>query len=60
MQPDANKQGGAIRMVYVGVDVGKSKCRAAMMSQEGKITEEFDFKNDSEGDIAFGLDAYGG
>ncbi|MGA2309444.1 MAG: hypothetical protein ABSG57_07850 [Candidatus Bathyarchaeia archaeon] len=47
-------------MVYVGVDVGKSKCRAAMMSQEGKITEEFDFKNDSEGDIAFGLDAYGG
>jgi predicted NBD/HSP70 family sugar kinase len=36
-------------MVYVGVDVGKSKCRAAMMSQEGKITEEFDFKNDSEG-----------
>jgi len=36
-------------MMYVGVDVGKSKCRAAMMSQEGKITEEFDFKNDSEG-----------
>lgn len=36
-------------MMYVGVDVGKSKCRAAMMSQEGKITGEFDFKNDSEG-----------
>ncbi len=36
-------------MMYVGVDVGKSKCRAAMMNQEGKITTEFSFKNDSEG-----------
>lgn len=36
-------------MMYVGVDVGKSKCRAAMVSQEGKITREFDFQNDSEG-----------
>jgi len=36
-------------VMYVGVDVGKSKCRAAMMNQEGKITTEFSFKNDSEG-----------
>ena len=36
-------------MMYVGVDVGKSKCRTAMMNQEGKITTEFSFKNDSEG-----------
>jgi transposase len=36
-------------MMYVGVDVGKSKCRAALMSQEGKITREFDFTNNSEG-----------
>ena len=36
-------------MMYVGVDVGKSKCRAAMMNQEGKITKEFSFSNDSEG-----------
>jgi len=36
-------------MMYVGVDVGKSRCRAAMMNQEGKITKEFSFSNDSEG-----------
>ena len=36
-------------MLYVGVDVGKNKCRTAMMNQEGKITREFDFNNDSEG-----------
>ena len=36
-------------MLYVGVDVGKRKCRTAMMNQEGKITREFDFDNDSEG-----------
>jgi len=36
-------------MLYVGVDVGKRKCRAAMMNQEGEITGEFDFSNDSEG-----------
>ena len=41
--------GGVKRMMYVGVDVGKSKCRTAMMNQEGKITTEFSFKNDSEG-----------
>jgi transposase len=37
------------RMMYVGVDVGKSKCRTAMMNQEGRITAEFSFNNDSEG-----------
>ena len=36
-------------MIHVGVEVGKSKCRAALMSQEGKITWEVDFTNDSEG-----------
>jgi len=36
-------------VMYVGVDVGKSRCRAAMMNQEGKITGEFDFSNDSQG-----------
>jgi transposase len=44
----ANK-GGAKGKMYVGVDVGKSKCRMAMMNQEGEITREFSFKNDSEG-----------
>jgi transposase len=36
-------------MLYVGVDVGKSTCRTAMMNQEGKVTMEFDFSNDSHG-----------
>jgi transposase len=36
-------------MLYAGVDVGKSKCRAAVMNQEGRITTEFSFDNDSEG-----------
>lgn len=36
-------------MMFVGVDVGKSKCRAAMMNPEGRIVREINFKNDSEG-----------
>jgi len=36
-------------MLYVGVDVGKSKCRASMMSPEGKIIKEIDFSNNSTG-----------
>lgn len=35
--------------MYVGVDVGKNKCRTAMMNQEGKITTEFSFSNNQEG-----------
>jgi len=49
MQPEASKQGGVRRVMYVGVDVGKSGCRAAMMNQEGKITKEFDFSNNLQG-----------
>jgi transposase len=36
-------------MMYVGVDVGKSRCRAAMMSREGVIVDEFTFNNDQDG-----------
>ena len=36
-------------MLYVGVDVGKSKCRASMMNAEGKIMKEIDFTNNSQG-----------
>ena len=36
-------------MRYVGIDIGKWKCRAAMMDPEGKIIEEFTFPNDAEG-----------
>jgi transposase len=36
-------------MRYVGVDIGKWKCQAAVMNPEGSIVEEFTFKNDNEG-----------
>ena len=36
-------------MMYVGVDVGKRKCRAAIMNTEGKIIKELDFNNNLQG-----------
>ena len=36
-------------MRYVGIDVGKQKCRAAIMDHEGFIVDEFTFPNDYEG-----------
>ena len=36
-------------MKYVGVDIGKRKCRAAIMNSEGKIEKELDFCNNSDG-----------
>ena len=36
-------------MRYVGIDIGKWKCRAAMMDPEGTIIQEFTFNNDAEG-----------
>jgi transposase len=36
-------------MKYVGVDIGKRKCRAAIMNPEGKIVKELDFSNNSDG-----------
>ena len=37
------------RVRYVGIDIGKWKCRAAVMDPEGSIIEEFTFPNDAEG-----------
>jgi transposase len=34
---------------FVGLDIGKWKCRAAIMNQEGTILQEFTFSNDQEG-----------
>jgi len=34
---------------YVGIDVGKVKCRAAIMDQGGFIVDEFTFANNHEG-----------
>jgi len=36
-------------MRYVGIDVGKQRCRAAIMDQSGFITNEFTFINNHEG-----------
>jgi len=36
-------------MRYVGVDIGKWRCRAAIMDSEGGIVNEFTFPNDAEG-----------
>jgi hypothetical protein len=40
-------------MLYVGVDVGGSKCGALMMSLEGKIVKDFGFCNNSNGISGF-------
>ena len=36
-------------MMYVGIDVGKRRCRVAMMDKEGHVVNEFSFSNDSDG-----------
>jgi len=36
-------------MKYVGVDIGKWKCRAAVMNPEGVLIDEFAFNNDHQG-----------
>jgi len=33
----------------VGIDVGKTKCRVAMMDERGAVADEFGFDNDHEG-----------
>jgi transposase len=34
---------------YVGIDVGKTRCRAALMDPEGHIVDELSFDNDDDG-----------
>ena len=34
---------------YVGVDIGKAKCRAALINQNGDIEKEFFFENNTNG-----------
>jgi len=38
---------------YIGVDIGKKRCRVAVVDEEGSVTDEFNFGNDS-----FGLDRF--
>ena len=36
-------------MRYVGIDVGKNRCRAAVMNEKGTIENEFFFENSNKG-----------
>ncbi len=36
-------------MRYIGVDVGKKRCQACIMDEEGVILDEFPFTNNGEG-----------
>ena len=36
-------------MRYIGVDVGKKRCQACIMDEDGEILEEFPFAYDGEG-----------
>ena len=47
MQPEASRE--AKKMKYVGVDIGKWRCRAAVMDPEGVLIDEFAFNNDHQG-----------
>jgi len=37
------------RVRYVGIDIGKQRCRAAVMDENGFLVEEFSFRNNSGG-----------
>ncbi|MEM3078444.1 MAG: IS110 family transposase, partial [Nitrososphaerales archaeon] len=38
---------------YIGIDISKARCRAAIMDKEGSIMEEFAFENSHEGIESF-------
>jgi transposase len=48
MQPEASWE-VKLKVRFVGLDIGKWKCRAAIMDHEGLILDEFWFTNDHEG-----------
>ena len=51
MQPEAS-QGGEKEVVrFVGLDIGKRKCRAAIMNQEGQILDEFSIRGRGEEEV---------
>jgi transposase len=46
MQPEASYEMEDMR--YVGIDVGKRRCSAAIMDQRGSIINEFKFTNNRQ------------
>jgi activator of 2-hydroxyglutaryl-CoA dehydratase len=51
VQPEAGLGGEREVVRFVGLDIGKRKCRAAIMNQEGTILDEFWFTNNHEGHL---------
>jgi hypothetical protein len=49
LQPEAGREANEVR--YVEVDIGKWKCRAAIMNPDGAVVDEFTFPNDAEGTL---------
>jgi len=43
LHPEAGREENKMR--YVGIDIGKWRCRAAVMDPEGTIIEEFTFNS---------------
>jgi transposase len=50
VQPESQQESEKEKMMrYVGIDVGKARCRAALMNQNGAVEREFFFENNSRG-----------
>jgi transposase len=49
MQPEASRRGKKEMVRYVGIDVGKAKCRVAVVNQKGDVEDEFFFENSNKG-----------
>jgi transposase len=49
VQPESQQEKQKEMIRYVGVDVGKANCRAALIDQKGKIENEFFFENNKSG-----------
>lgn len=48
VQPESQQEKKEM-MRYVGVDVGKTRCRVAIMDEKGSIEREFFFENSNKG-----------
>jgi transposase len=49
VQPESQQETRKEMIRYVGIDVGKARCRAALMNQKGTIEREFFFENNTKG-----------
>jgi transposase len=49
VQPESQQESEKEMMRYVEIDVGKTRCRAAVMNEKGTIESEFFFENSNKG-----------